>query len=128
MKEFYDMGKSPSDITIGDWVLVNDKPRADALEPVYKGPWTVIERKGVNLQVQCANTGRKSVVHNGCKKILPGSPDIIIGNIPDADKLSCLGEEDQRTSISQNQVPVPVPQRRSSRERKPPLRFRDPMV
>ena len=61
------------------------------------------------------------MVHtNRCKKIPPCSPDMIIGNLPDADELSCLGEEDsgdtvessneedQRTSISQNQVPVPI--------------------
>ena len=31
---------------IGDWVLIEDKARIDALEPMYKGPWLVMERKG----------------------------------------------------------------------------------
>ena len=49
---------------IGDWVLIEGKVRIDALEPMYKGRWLVMERKGVNLHVQCTNTLRKSVVHN----------------------------------------------------------------
>ena len=49
---------------IGDWVLIEGKVRIDALGPMYKGRLLVVERKGVNLHVQCINTGRKSVVHN----------------------------------------------------------------
>ena len=63
IKRFYDRGKSHSDIILGDWVLIEYKARIDALEPMYKGSWLVLERKGLNLHVQCTKTGRKSVVH-----------------------------------------------------------------
>ena len=80
---------------IGDWVLIEDKARIDALEPMYKGPWLVMERKGVNLHVQCTNTGRKSVVSiNRCKKIPPVPQSSMIEELPGSDELSSVGEED----------------------------------
>ena len=125
---------------MGDWVLIEDKARIDALEPMYKGPWLVMERKGVNLHVQCTNTGRKSVVHiNRCNKIPPVPQSSMVEELPGADELYNLGEEDPGGSSEASPSDVkqieglsgdhgPAPLRRSTRDRKKPLRFRDPLL
>ena len=100
----------------------------------------VMERKGVNLHVQSTNTGRKSVVNiNRCKKIPPVPHSSMIEELPGSDELSSVGEEDPKgtseTSSSDGEQikgssgdQGPAPLRRSTRDRRKLLRFRDPLL
>ena len=53
----------------GDWIWIKDEARPSCLSPMFKGPWMVIERRGVNLQISDLEGGRTQVVHlNRCRK------------------------------------------------------------
>ena len=101
-----------------------------------------MERKGVNLHVQCTNTGRKSVVsidRGKGKKIPPVPKSSMIEELPGSEELSSVGKEDpegaSETSLSNGEQikgssgdQGPAPLRRSTPYRRKPLRFRDPLL
>ena len=99
-----------------------------------------MERKGVNLHVQCTNTGRQSVVNiDRCKKIPPVPKSSMIEELPGSEEISSIGKEDpegaSETSLSNGEQikgssgdQGPAPLRRSTPYRRKPLRFRDPLL
>ena len=52
MKSVYDRKAKTSEIRPGDWVLLKDQVRTNALSPLFTGPWLVAERFGVNLHLK----------------------------------------------------------------------------
>ena len=54
----YDRGTDESVIEAGDLVLIKDENRGDTLSPLYKGPWKVVERKGLNVVVSDPHSNR----------------------------------------------------------------------
>ena len=68
MKRNYDHGSKVSDISPGDWALVKDEARTDSLSPMYRRPWKVLERNGVNVHLKVPGLGGTRVVNlNRCK-------------------------------------------------------------
>ena len=68
MKTSYDQKTKSSDILPGDWVLVRDEMISSSLAPLYLGPWIVVERLGVNLNLVDPSSERKKIMHlNRCK-------------------------------------------------------------
>ena len=69
-KEYYDRGKSPKNLKVGDEVMVQDMHRADSLSPLYQGLYKIVASKGVDVEVEGRVTGRRQVVHtNRIKKV-----------------------------------------------------------
>ena len=65
-KESYDKNSNPIEIKIGDLVYLSNENRKK-LDPPYKGPFEVIELKGVNTKIRVGNNER--IVHkNRLKK------------------------------------------------------------
>ena len=69
MERNYIQGTKNSEIESSDWVWLKDEARSSCLSPMFKGPWVVIEKRGVNLQISDLNGGQTHVVYlNRCKK------------------------------------------------------------
>ena len=76
METNYNRGTKSYDIESGDWVWLKDETRSNSLSPVFKGPWLVIERLGVNLRIAKSDGdgGQTRIVHlNRCRKASQGS-------------------------------------------------------
>ena len=68
MKRFYDRGKTTTEVTKGDFVGLKKQPRPSGLDPCYLGPYQVIRRRGVDVEIQVE--GRQRLVHlNRCKNV-----------------------------------------------------------
>ena len=66
MKRFYNRGKTTTEVTKGDFVGLKKQPRPSGLDPCYLGPYQVIRRRGVDIEIQVE--GRQRLVHlNRCK-------------------------------------------------------------
>ena len=63
MKATYDKKSRASIIGPGDWVLIRDETRNNALAPLYLSPWLVAEKLDVNLNLVDPSPGRKKLVH-----------------------------------------------------------------
>ena len=72
----YDKGKKQSDIAMGDWVMIRKEQRTDSLDIKFEGPFQVLERRGVIVQVSLTR-GNKWVHLNRCKRYEMGLPLII---------------------------------------------------
>ena len=70
-KEYYDRGKSPKNLKVGDEVMVQDTHRADSLSPLYQGPYKIFACKGVDVEVEGKVTGRRQEIHNNKIKKVP---------------------------------------------------------
>ena len=74
MKDVYDKKTKASNILPGDWVLIKDETRQNTLEPMFTGPWLVVERFGVDVHLNDPSSERSQIVHlNRCK---PSSTEI----------------------------------------------------
>ena len=47
MKKRYNCRSKASTIEVGNWVLLDVKPRGDSLSPLFRGPWKVEKRLGL---------------------------------------------------------------------------------
>ena len=76
-KKNYDKSKktSDSDITRGDWVLIKKEQRTDSLDVKFEGPFEVLERRGVIIQV-AGSRSEKWIHLNRCRKYEGASPVI----------------------------------------------------
>ena len=68
MKRNYDVGKSTSQIDVGDFVLVKNETRKDCLVSLYKGPFSVLKRTGPNVRIQISGEKEKIVHLNRCRR------------------------------------------------------------
>ena len=66
MRERYNMSARSSSIKPGDYVFERNETRADSLDPKFKGPFRVIERRGPNLKIE-RRRGPKWIHANRCK-------------------------------------------------------------
>ena len=133
MKTAYDKKTKPSNIQSGDWVLVRDETRSSALAPLYLGPWLVVERLGVNLNLIDPNSERKKIAHLNRCKISPRNRELTESNVQirhsDAElfrkELGKDGtEQDGDCSVLDTETVSDGP-RRSTRNRKEPDRYGD---
>ena len=51
MEKNYNRGTKDSEVDSGDWVWLRNEARQHSLSPMFRGPWLVIERRGVSLQL-----------------------------------------------------------------------------
>ena len=80
MKKNYDHGSKVSEISPGDWALVKDEAQTDYMSPMYRGPWKVLDRNGVNVHLKVPGLGGTRVVHlNRCKSSLALWVTLMIG-------------------------------------------------
>ena len=93
-KRNYDEGKQASDIARGDWVLIKKEQRTDSLDVKFEGPFEVLGRRGVVIQV--ARNQRKKWIHlNRCRKYEGASP--VITYPREADEQNVQEEEEEVT-------------------------------
>lgn len=72
-KQFFDKNTSPSDIKVGDFVLIKAGERKKS-DPPYVGPYQVIETNGVNSKLKINNSNKATstkIVHNNRLKMYP---------------------------------------------------------
>ena len=75
MEKIYNRGTKDSDINSGDWDWLRNEAREHSLSPMFRGPWLVIERRGVNLQLADSEGAKTQLVHlNQCKKASQNMP------------------------------------------------------
>ena len=131
MKKYYDQGTRLSDIGSGDLALIKDECRLDTLAPMSKGPWSVIERRGVNLHINDLNKGDTRVVHlNRCKKVGYRTSNSSIFDRDDdisGDATPCNKNPDEiATEVDEEASEDAIPdQTRPKRLRRPPDRYGD---
>ena len=145
MSRYYDRGTRRTDVEEGDWVLLKDEARSDSLAPLYRGPWHVAEKRGVNVHLSVPGVSSRRVVHlNRCKRApapvteVPNSstrqdpcgssptataatppeqiPDDIQSPTIEAEDSEAMGENEGRVTVEQQP-------RRSVRQRKVPDRY-----
>ena len=96
-KERYDAGKKISGVASGDLVFVKKEQRGDSLDVRFEGPFRVLDRRGVIVQIEVGS--RNKWIHlNRCK---PYVPQVITRPIEPADQgVEALdsGEGDERES------------------------------
>ena len=69
MSRYYGRGTRRTDVEERDWVLLKDEARSDSLAPLYRGPWHVAEKRGVNVHLSVPGVSSMRVVHlNRCKR------------------------------------------------------------
>ena len=69
MEKSYNRETKDSVIESGYWVWLRNEARQHGLSPMYRGPWLVIERRGVNLRLADSEGAETQLVHlNRCKK------------------------------------------------------------
>ena len=69
MEKNYNRGTKDSEIDSGDWVWLRNEARQHSFSPMFRGPWLVIERRGVNLQLADSEGAKTQLMHlNRCKK------------------------------------------------------------
>ena len=79
MRRDYRAKSSQTNLRAGDMVLLKNEPRLDGLEPHFRGPYSVIERMGVNVKINI-DGGKQKVVHmNRCKAYHPPTEVCIPG-------------------------------------------------
>ena len=71
MKERYDRKATRSEIEKGDWVFLENKTQKHTLSPIFVGPWTVKERRGVNVHLMNNENGINKRVHLNRSKKAP---------------------------------------------------------
>ena len=75
MERNYNRGSKTSNVESGDWVWLKNDARPNSLSPMYKGPWLVVDRRGVNLQLSDQHGTKSQFVHmNRCKKAAHNAP------------------------------------------------------
>lgn len=68
-KKIYDKKIRPINLAIGDKVMINDFTRHKILDPMFKGPFTVVEDKGHNVTLSNQMNNKIIEVHkNNVKK------------------------------------------------------------
>lgn len=68
-KSFYDRKTNPLNVQLGEKVLINDFTRNKLTDPMYKGPYIVLEDTGYNLKLRHEITGKVIEIHkNNIKK------------------------------------------------------------
>ena len=106
MKQQYDRGRTKSSIEVGDWVMVDKKPRGDALSPLFEGHWRVEKKIGVNVHLMHVELGTRKVLHvNRCKRIPRSqreSVPVTTVLFPDTAK----GEMELKADASKDRMPV----------------------
>ena len=129
MKATYDKKTRSTDVRPGDWVLVRDETRSSALAPLYLGPWLVVEKLGVNLNLIDPGSERKKIVHmNRCKlsrQNRESIEELTVSNSYGGDHASeeldyVETEEDAGADMTVREGP-----RRSNRFRRDPGRYGD---
>ena len=69
MERNYNRGSKCGEIESGDWVWLRNDARSNSLSPLYRGPWLVVDRQGVNLRLSDLKGKESQYVHlNRCKK------------------------------------------------------------
>ena len=91
-----------SSVDIGDMILLKNQNRKSGLDHRYNGPFTVIRRKGPNIQIRQANGVEKWVHLNRCKKLLPNPLDQH-GNNPTQIMDGETGHDDPSTEPNSSQ-------------------------
>lgn len=138
MKRAYDRGKTESKVSAGDLVLLRKHNRKSGLEQCYKGPYSVLSRKGPNVLINQDSKGRnieKWVHLNQCKRFTPHitSDYSTVGNvgahmypqteIRDSPEYPTANDEYEPDTPDEsepsNRETTLVPVRRSGRIRKP---------
>ena len=68
MERIYNRGTKCSEIESGEWVWLRNGARPHSLSPMFRGPWLVAERRGVNLKLTDSDGNKTHTVHlNRCK-------------------------------------------------------------
>ena len=79
MERNYNRGAKVCDIQSGDLVWLRDEARRHSLSPMYRGPWMVTERRGVNIRLVGSDGVEGQFVHvDRCKKASHIPPDRMI--------------------------------------------------
>ncbi len=112
VKEAYDKGKACSQLQKGDWVLLDDRRRGSALDPLYRGPYQIIHRRGVNVKLRDLASSKEKVVHlNRCR------PYRSAGGVPLMVMASGVDETDCPDDSSDEDVDMEVPSETDGDER-----------
>jgi hypothetical protein len=120
MKSLYDRGKQHCAISFGDEVLIDNKYRQSALDPLFVGPFRVLWRKGVNVCI-IDSSGNQKVVHLNRVKAYQ-RPSVPLPVIVDMDH-EILPDDEMLKSPTAAEMPYAEPAdlpRRSVRQRRPP--------